>query len=78
MANIYSKCPLFLLFCLIRNEKFASSSNSFFGKLVQGFEVLKKIENVGEVDGRPVVTVKIINCGEFREGKNLEAVVSGD
>ena len=89
MANIYSKCPLFLLFCLIRNEKFASSSNSLvvaflnrkhvvFGKLVQGFEVLKKIENVGEEDGSPAVTVKIINCGEFREGKNLEAVVSGD
>ncbi|GFS35330.1 cyclophilin-like peptidyl-prolyl cis-trans isomerase family protein [Actinidia rufa] len=40
-----------------------------FGKLVQGFEVLKKIENVGEEDGRPAVTVKIINCGEFHEDK---------
>ncbi|XP_059640702.1 peptidyl-prolyl cis-trans isomerase CYP95-like isoform X3 [Cornus florida] len=41
-----------------------------FGKLVRGDEVLKKIENVGEEDGKPVVTVKIINCGEFREGEN--------
>lgn len=40
-----------------------------FGKLVQGDEVLKKIESVGDEEGRPTVTVKIINCGEF-EGKN--------
>ncbi|GFZ08380.1 cyclophilin-like peptidyl-prolyl cis-trans isomerase family protein [Actinidia rufa] len=40
-----------------------------FGKLVQGNEVLKKIENVGDEEGRPSVTVKIINCGEFLEEK---------
>ncbi|GMQ03183.1 hypothetical protein CsSME_00049077 [Camellia sinensis var. sinensis] len=40
-----------------------------FGKLVQGQEVLKKMETVGDEDGRPSVTVKIINCGEFLEEK---------
>lgn len=40
-----------------------------FGKLVQGHEVLKKIEDAGDEEGRPAVTVKIINCGEFSEGK---------
>ncbi|KAA8525377.1 hypothetical protein F0562_007205 [Nyssa sinensis] len=40
-----------------------------FGKLVQGHEVLKKIENVGDEEGSPAVTVKIINCGEFHEEK---------
>ena len=40
-----------------------------FGKLVQGNEVLKKIENVGDEEGIPTVTVKIINCGEVSEGK---------
>ncbi|GKV18086.1 hypothetical protein SLEP1_g28509 [Rubroshorea leprosula] len=40
-----------------------------FGKLVQGDEVLKKIENVGDEEGRPTVKVKIINCGEFIEDK---------
>ncbi|KAL6586312.1 hypothetical protein OROMI_001300 [Orobanche minor] len=36
-----------------------------FGKLVDGFEVLKKIENAGDENGRPAVTVKIINSGEL-------------
>lgn len=40
-----------------------------FGQLVQGHEVLKRIENVGDEEGKPTVTVKIINCGEFNEGK---------
>ena len=48
-----------------------------FGKLVQGNEVLKKIENVGDEEGRPSVTVKIINCGEFPEGENHRAFVFG-
>ena len=41
-----------------------------FGKLVQGDEVLKNIEDAGDEEGRPTVTVKIVNCGEFIEGKN--------
>lgn len=41
-----------------------------FGKLVHGDEVLRKIENAGEEDGSPSVTVKIINCGEYDEGKD--------
>lgn len=47
-----------------------------FGKLVQGSEVLKKIENVGDEDGNgiPAVTVKIINCGEFHDGENPSAL----
>lgn len=41
-----------------------------FGKLVEGHEVLKKIENAGGDDeGRPTVTVKIIKCGE-QENEN--------
>ncbi|KAK2993767.1 hypothetical protein RJ640_025074 [Escallonia rubra] len=43
-----------------------------FGKLVQGHEVLKKIESVGDEEGRPTVTVKIVNCGEYSEGGNHE------
>lgn len=43
-----------------------------FGKIVQGFDVLKKIESVDVEDGVPTVTVKIINCGEFNEGRNYK------
>lgn len=37
-----------------------------FGKLVEGHDVLKKIENCGDKEGRPVVTVKITKCGEHQ------------
>ncbi|KAK6158811.1 hypothetical protein DH2020_006125 [Rehmannia glutinosa] len=40
-----------------------------FGKLVNGLEVLKKIENAGDEEGRPTVTVKIINSGELLDDK---------
>ncbi|OIW15027.1 hypothetical protein TanjilG_24136 [Lupinus angustifolius] len=38
-----------------------------FGKLVLGHNILKKIEDVGDEEGRPTVTVKIVNCGEYAE-----------
>ncbi|VFQ97645.1 unnamed protein product [Cuscuta campestris] len=48
-----------------------------FGKLVYGHEVLKKIENAGSDTGKPDVTVKIVNSGEFhgsrRKGKHKKS-----
>lgn len=41
-----------------------------FGKLVQGYDVLKKIEDAGDEEGLPSVTVKIVNSGEHNEGEN--------
>lgn len=38
-----------------------------FGKLVEGHDVLEKIENCGDVEGSHDVTVKIINCGENQD-----------
>ncbi|CAJ2643738.1 unnamed protein product [Trifolium pratense] len=38
-----------------------------FGKLVEGLQVLKRIEDVGDEEGHPTVTVKIINCGEYND-----------
>lgn len=37
---------------------------------MQGHDILKKIEDVGDEEGVPSVTVKIINCGEHKEGEN--------
>ena len=37
---------------------------------MRGHSILKKIEDVGDEDGLPSVTVKIINCGEHNEGEN--------
>lgn len=44
-----------------------------FGKLVQGLHVLKKIEDVGDDEGHPTVTVKIIYCGEYNDGRHCLA-----
>ncbi|KAL0323929.1 UNVERIFIED_CONTAM: Peptidyl-prolyl cis-trans isomerase CYP95 [Sesamum calycinum] len=38
-----------------------------FGELVDGHEVLKKIENAGDEEGKPSVTVKIINSGQLHD-----------
>lgn len=43
--------------------------NIVFGKLVKGHEVLKKMENAGDDDGKPTVTVKIVNSGELHDGR---------
>ncbi|CAJ1972099.1 unnamed protein product [Sphenostylis stenocarpa] len=49
-----------------------------FGKLVQGHNILKKIEDVGDEEGLPSVTVKIINCGEHNEdGKKIKKSKKG-
>ncbi|XP_061376394.1 peptidyl-prolyl cis-trans isomerase CYP95-like isoform X1 [Gastrolobium bilobum] len=49
-----------------------------FGKLVQGHNILKKIEDVGDEEGHPTVTVKIINCGEYNEdGKKINKLKLG-
>ncbi|GAB2269189.1 hypothetical protein Dimus_004118 [Dionaea muscipula] len=52
--------------------------NVVFGKLVQGHEVLQKIEDAGDEEGRPAVTVKITNCGVWnkRERKRSSKVKS--
>jgi len=54
-------CSILSLFC---------RKHVIFGKLVQGHNILKKIEDVGDEEGLPSVTVKIINCGEHNEGEN--------
>ena len=65
--------------CILHLLQILSCVNSLgrkcvvFGKLVQGHEVLMKIESVGDEDGRLAVTVKIINCGEFHEGEKQNA-----
>lgn len=41
-----------------------------FGKVVEGMDVVKKMEQVGTSDGRPSEQVKIVECGEVSAGKN--------
>lgn len=55
---------------------FLIRKNVVFGKLIQGKEVLKKIERVGDEEGKPTVTVKIISCGEYSGGTNILLLVT--
>ena len=40
-----------------------------FGKVVEGMEVVKKIEEVGTASGKPKKEVLIVESGEIKEGK---------
>ncbi|KAK1282825.1 Serine/threonine-protein kinase TOR [Acorus calamus] len=46
-----------------------------FGKLVQGRETLKKMESVETEKDKPVVLVKIVNCGELPDNKSHGTIV---
>lgn len=64
----------FPLICL-ETKVYSNRKNIVFGKLVHGYEVLKKIEDAGDEEGRPTVTVKIVNSGEYGErGKNFTSL----
>ena len=48
----------------------------FFGRVVEGIDVLKKIERLSTTyQGRPIVPVKISNCGEIFPSKGKSIVV---
>eukprot|EP00257_Ricinus_communis_P017421 XP_015575854.1 peptidyl-prolyl cis-trans isomerase CYP63 isoform X2 [Ricinus communis] len=45
-----------------------------FGKVIKGIEVVKRIEQLGTADGKPVHPVKIVDCGETSENKIQDTV----
>lgn len=45
-----------------------------FGKVVQGMDVVKRLEQLGTSDGKPTGLAKIVNCGETSETKTNDAV----
>lgn len=45
-----------------------------FGIVVEGMEVVKKMEQLGTSEGRPTKQVKIVDCGEVSSGKKETAV----
>ena len=52
------------------------SNHVFFGRVVEGIDVLNKIERLSTTDqGRPIVPVNISNCGEIFPGKGKSIVV---
>lgn len=37
--------------------------------MVKGLDIVKKIEQVGTMDGKPAGPVKVVDCGEVSESK---------
>ncbi|XP_008802285.2 peptidyl-prolyl cis-trans isomerase CYP63 isoform X2 [Phoenix dactylifera] len=48
--------------------------NVVFGKVVSGMSLLKKIEQAGSDKGKPICTVRIVNCGEASDNKTQTAL----
>jgi peptidylprolyl isomerase len=46
-----------------------NGNHCVFGELIEGDDVLKKIEQVGTRDGRPKGQIKIDDCGEVAKAK---------
>lgn len=42
-----------------------------FGKVLEGMDVVYKIEAVGSQSGQPSKSVKIVKSGELKDGKEL-------
>ena len=55
---------------------FICSKHVLFGRVFERIDVLMKIERLSTADqGRPIVQVKIYNCGEILRGKDNSIVV---
>lgn len=64
------KCSAVLIVLLNFDRK-----HVVFGKLVNGRDTLKRIERVDTDETRPVVPVKIVNCGELLDSKSQGATM---
>ena len=67
-----------MFYCHIINDPFLFICNKhvLFGRVVERIDVLMKIERLSTADqGRPIVRVKIYNCGEILRGKDNSIVV---
>ncbi|KAK7245424.1 hypothetical protein RIF29_40270 [Crotalaria pallida] len=56
-------------FITFKRQLHLDGKHVVFGKVVQGMDILKKIELVGTSDGKPIRLVKITDCGEISETK---------
>lgn len=45
--------------------------HAVFGKVVEGFDVVKAIEGVGSQSGKPSKAVRIVKSGELKENEQL-------
>lgn len=49
----------------IRNSNRAFTCTAVFGQVIQGMEVVKKVEACGTKSGKPTKRIEISNCGIY-------------
>lgn len=61
-------------FIIFKPQSHLDGKHVVFGKVVQGMDVVKRLEQLGTSDGKPTGLAKIVNCGETSETKTNDAV----
>ncbi|GAB2220664.1 hypothetical protein Droror1_Dr00008328, partial [Drosera rotundifolia] len=61
-------------FICFKREPHLDGKHVVFGKVVQGMEILKKLEGMGTAAGQPTGVVKVVDCGELSSAKTTSTV----
>jgi cyclophilin family peptidyl-prolyl cis-trans isomerase len=67
MANAGPNTNGSQFFICFQDTPWLNGKHTVFGKVEQGHELLKVLENAGTPSGAPTATVEITDCGEIHD-----------
>lgn len=50
-------------FITFRDTPHLDKKHVVFGKVIEGMDIIKKIEKFGTIEGKPKTEIRIVNCG---------------